>query len=165
MLYVDTATHRLYYETQSFPCAIGKHGATSDKQEGDGKTPLGTFPLRKICYRADRLTLPPLHASFHPTTITQEMGWCDDPTHPAYNLPVTLPFAASHETLWREDHRYDIIIPLGYNDAPPVAGKGSAIFFHLTEDYSGTEGCVALTQGDLFFLLPHLVQGMLMRIG
>jgi L,D-peptidoglycan transpeptidase YkuD (ErfK/YbiS/YcfS/YnhG family)/very-short-patch-repair endonuclease len=60
----------------------------------------------------------------------------------------------SFENLWREDHVYDLIIPLGYNDAPIVPGKGSAIFLHLArENYEGTEGCVALQKSDLLELL------------
>jgi len=63
---------------------------------------------------------------------------------------VTLPFAASHECLWREDHVYDIIVILGHNDAPVVANAGSAIFLHLCHsDYRPTEGCVAISHSDM----------------
>ena len=63
----------------------------------------------------------------------------------------------SYEKLWREDHVYDLIIPMGYNDNPVVAGKGSAIFMHIAKpDYAGTEGCIALAQADLLSILPHL---------
>jgi L,D-peptidoglycan transpeptidase YkuD (ErfK/YbiS/YcfS/YnhG family) len=166
MLFVDTQAHTLHLGDDAFRCAIGKTGATKDKREGDGKTPLGVFPLREVFYRPDRVTLPPLHPSFKVTAITPDMGWCDDASHPSYNLPVTLPFPASHETLWREDGRYDIIVPLGYNDSPVVAGKGSAIFFHLASaDYQSTEGCVAISHADMLSVLPRLQAGMLMEIG
>ncbi len=63
----------------------------------------------------------------------------------------------SHEKLWRSDDVYDLIIPLGYNDSPIVKGKGSAIFLHIARpDYSGTEGCVALSKSDLLEILPLL---------
>lgn len=69
------------------------------------------------------------------------------------NEGVKLP---SHEKLWWPDSLYDIVIPIGYNDDPPVAGKGSAIFLHIAQlDYGGTEGCVALARDDLFALLPY----------
>lgn len=59
-----------------------------------------------------------------------------------------------HEALWREDHVYDIVVPLGYNDSPTVPGKGSAIFMHLArEDYAPTEGCVAVALSDMFEIL------------
>ena len=60
----------------------------------------------------------------------------------------------SFEQLFRADDVYDIIVPLGYNDAPIVAGRGSAIFMHVAKpDYTGTEGCVALALPDLLEVL------------
>lgn len=137
--------------------AIGRNGMVKahDKREGDGKTPLGTWDLRKVYYRPDRITLPPL--PFETIAITKTMGWCDDPDHALYNQEVSLPFEASHEALWRDDHAYDVIIPLGYNDAPPQAGRGSAIFFHILHDGRGyTEGCVAIGCDDMMAILPLL---------
>ena len=90
---------------------------------------------------------------------------CDDPDSANYNLPVDLPFEPSHENLWREDHLYDLMIPLGYNDDPPVRGRGSAIFFHLAhDDFRPTEGCVAISLDDMQRLLPRLHAGTVMRI-
>ena len=55
--------------------------------------------------------------------------------------------------MWRDDAVYDLVIVVGYNDDPVVAGKGSAIFLHLAKpDYSPTEGCVALALPDLLAL-------------
>ena len=51
--------------------------------------------------------------------IRKADGWCDDPAHPDYNTLVRLPFAASHEEMWRADGLYDLVVELGYNDAPP----------------------------------------------
>ncbi len=165
MLHVDTQYLTLQHQQDIFPCTIGKNGPTDHKREGDGKTPLGSFPLRELYYRADRISLPAPHASLNVIPVTRNMGWCDDPDHLSYNRPVILPFEASYEMLWREDHRYDIIIPLGYNDDPPISGRGSAIFFHImADDGSGTEGCVAVTLEDMLFLLPHLVEGMIMVV-
>ncbi len=158
-----TADNILRFQHLTLRCALGKAGVTHDKREGDGKTPLGLFPLRELLYRPDRITRPATDLTV--TAITAQMGWCDDSTHPHYNTHVTLPFPASHETLWREDHRYDLIIPLGYNDAPPIAGKGSAIFFHLAaEDYAGTEGCVAIARADMERLLPYITTNTMMLI-
>jgi len=52
---------------------------------------------------------------------------------------------------------------LGHNDAPPVPGRGSAIFFHLSEGRP-TAGCVAVERDDMLRLLPLLVPGDLMEI-
>jgi L,D-peptidoglycan transpeptidase YkuD (ErfK/YbiS/YcfS/YnhG family) len=58
--------------------------------------------------------------------------------------------------MWREDDVYDIVVPMGYNDKPVVAGLGSAIFMHVARpDYSPTAGCIALKQEDLLEVLIH----------
>jgi len=125
---------------------------TSDKREGDGATPVGVFPLRALWYRPDRLAIPETGLALHP--IAADTLWSDDPADPAYNRPVTPPYAASHERLWREDALYDLIAPLGYNDDPPIPGLGSAIFLHVARpDYGPTEGCVAIARDDLLALM------------
>ncbi len=142
---------------KTYRCTIGRGGiaAPNEKREGDLKTPSGSFALRAVYYRPDRVSAPitalPLIA------LTPEDGWCDDPEHALYNQPVKLPFAGRHEKLWRDDHVYDLISPLGYNDGvdgPIIAGAGSAIFMHLMrEDGVGTEGCIALKLPDLLEVL------------
>jgi len=131
-------------------CAIGRSGISTDKWEGDGATPVGRWPLRRLLYRPDRVATPTTKL---PTLeITKDDGWCDDPACAEYNRPVTLPFSGSHERLWREDHLYDLVVVLGHNDDPPVPGKGSAIFLHVAgPGYAPTEGCVALSK-------PHLIE-------
>lgn len=134
------------------PCALGRGGVVVAKREGDGATPAGTWPLRRVLYRADRLARPATALPL--ATIAPEDGWCDAPDHPDYNRPVSHPFPASAERLWREDHVYDLLVPLGYNDAPVRPGAGSAIFFHLArEGYTPTEGCVAVALPDMLAIL------------
>ncbi|WP_114392206.1 L,D-transpeptidase family protein [Oleisolibacter albus] len=134
------------------PCAIGRAGIAADKREGDGATPVGAFPLRRVLYRPDRLAPPETGLPAAP--IAADDGWCDDPAHPAYNRPVKRPFPASHEVMWRDDHVYDLVVVLGHNDDPPVPGLGSAVFLHLARPgYEGTAGCVALDRPDLLRLL------------
>ena len=83
-------------------------------------------------------------------------GWGDDADHPLYNRPVTLPFSASQEALWRDDHAYDLIVEVAHNDAPVVPGLGSAIFMHVShDDGRATAGCVALAAPDLLAVLEH----------
>ena len=68
----------------------------------------------------------------------------------SYNRFVRLPHEARCEALWRDDGVYDIVAVLGWNDAPPVPGRGSAIFLHVARPDGGpTEGCVALPLGEL----------------
>lgn len=136
-------------------CSFGKNGFTDNKKEGDHATPIGRFHLRECWFRADRITL--LETRLNVKEITQLSGWCDDPAHEKYNLPVSLPFDASHEKMWRNDQAYDLVIPLGYNDDPVIKNAGSAIFLHLERDnYVPTEGCIALSKTDMLRILPHL---------
>lgn len=92
-------------------------------------------------------------------------GWSDDPQDSRYNRPVVLPSAFSHERLWRADRLYDLVLVLGYNDHPPVAGRGSAIFLHRARDgFAPTEGCVALAWDDLLRLVGALDARTVIRI-
>lgn len=137
-----------------YPCAIGRAGMIPAglKREGDGMSPIGKWPMRRVFYRADRLEKPV--TSLPCTIITRNQGWCDALGDPAYNRLVTLPFTPSHEVLWREDHAYDVIVELGHNDDPPVPGLGSAIFMHVAKPgYTPTEGCIALALEDLLDVL------------
>jgi L,D-peptidoglycan transpeptidase YkuD (ErfK/YbiS/YcfS/YnhG family) len=146
-------------------CALGKGGVrpASEKREGDGASPAGVWPIRYVFYRPDRMDAP--QTALKTVALTPEDGWCDDPASPDYNRHVKLPFAASHEKLWREDHVYDLIMVLGHNDDPPVPGLGSAIFAHLArEDYSGTEGCVALAMADMLTFLRETGPGDALEI-
>ncbi len=43
------------WESRKVPCALGRAGVTAGKREGDGATPAGCFPLRRVLYRADRI--------------------------------------------------------------------------------------------------------------
>jgi L,D-peptidoglycan transpeptidase YkuD (ErfK/YbiS/YcfS/YnhG family) len=139
-------------------CALGRGGLSETKREGDGATPIGIWPLRRLLYRPDRVPLPV--TGLPATPIGPADGWCDAPGDGNYNLPVILPYPASAETLWREDTVYDLIVPLGYNDAPVVHGLGSAIFLHLARDgYPPTEGCVALARADLIDYLALATSG------
>lgn len=142
---------------REFACRIGRAGlaAAGEKREGDLKTPCGRFALRCVYYRPDRVARP--KTALPVIALTPEDGWCDDPAHALYNQFVKLPFEGRHEKLWREDHVYDVIVPLGYNDGPIVPGAGSAIFMHLMrEDGVGTEGCVALKREDLVEVLAQV---------
>lgn len=133
-----------------FDCTLGRAGVAhaEDKKEGDGKTPLGNFPLRQVLYRADRVAKPETGLKVEP--LLPETGWCEDPTHPDYNKKVTLPHPAQNDRMTRDDHLYDYTVVVGYNDDPVVPGKGSAIFLHLARPaFTPTEGCVGLQADDM----------------
>jgi L,D-peptidoglycan transpeptidase YkuD (ErfK/YbiS/YcfS/YnhG family) len=138
-----------------FRCALGRSGIAADKREGDGATPAGRFPLRRVLYRADRIPAP--LGALPAAPIAETDGWCDDPADAQYNRQVTLPRTGRHETLWREDGLYDLVVVVGHNDDPPVAGRGSAIFLHVARPgYAPTEGCVALALDDLWGIVGEM---------
>jgi L,D-peptidoglycan transpeptidase YkuD (ErfK/YbiS/YcfS/YnhG family) len=157
---------RLTFGDLSFTCALGRTGLADDKHEGDGATPIGLFPLRDLRYRSDRLSMPATALPMLP--IALDDGWCDAPDDPAYNRPVRLPYPASAEAMWRDDHLYDLVVVLGHNDDPPRPGAGSAIFFHLANEKNGalqpTEGCVALRLADMLKVLARCKPQARMRI-
>ncbi len=139
---------------RKFPCALGRAGVIDRKREGDGATPVGCFALRRVLYRPDRVPRPvtvlPLD-SLHPLD-----AWCDDPNDPRYNQLVRQPYAASVELLWRDDHIYDIIVVLGFNDEPVERSGGSAVFLHIARpDYTPTQGCVAVSRANLSRILEQ----------
>ena len=167
---VDTAARTLHFGGRTIKCAIGNSGACAadTKREGDGCTPLGLWPIRGVLLRPGRVEMA--QAPLVPWRWTRDCdGWSDDVDDPAYNRPVLLPHPSSHERLQREDAAYDIVIVLGHNDAPPVPGKGSAIFWHISvPDDDGipkpTEGCIAIARDEMDRVVPLLETGMAMEI-
>jgi len=144
-------------------CVLGHGTLAALKREGDGATPLGTWELREVLYRPDRMTRPATGLPVAP--LQTRHGWCDDPADRHYNRLVHLPYPASAEQLWRDDHLYDLIVVLGYNDLPRIRGRGSAIFMHMADPDGGhTEGCVALAPGDLRDVLKRCSAGTVIRI-
>ena len=145
---------------QTLRCALGKGGmiAAAEKREGDGATPRGLWPLRRVLYRPDKLEAPRSRLAVAP--IARNDGWCDDPDDEAYNRPVKLPYPGRCEVMWRTDGLYDVVVVLGYNDGPPKPGMGSAIFLHCAAPaFTPTEGCVAVERGALVELLALVQPG------
>jgi L,D-peptidoglycan transpeptidase YkuD (ErfK/YbiS/YcfS/YnhG family) len=153
---------RLLLRGETYRAALGRGGVRADKSEGDGATPSGLLPLRRVLYRADRGRAPGCVVPVEP--LSPDDGWCDDYTHADYNRMVRLPHPARHERLWREDAVYDVIGVLGWNDAPVVRGRGSAIFLHVARaDFSPTEGCIALPEVVLRHVLAVGLDGVEVR--
>lgn len=145
----------LRFRGLTIPCSLGRNGIKTDKREGDGATPTGMFRMQNLWYRPELRGRP--RTLFPGIPIKPFSGWCDDPSSPAYNRPVRLPFGASHERLWRSDPLYDLVVVLDHNVIPRRKGRGSAIFFHLQRDDRGpTEGCVAIPFASMRRLLPRL---------
>lgn len=149
---------RLHWSRGSAAAAAGRAGVKADKHEGDGATPAGTYPLVSILYRPDRIAAPLSLLPVKP--LAPSDGWVDEPADANYNRPVSLPYPASAEQMWREDELYDAVVVIGYNMEPVVSGAGSAIFLHIARpDFAPTAGCVAVKREVLFAVLPLLGPG------
>ena len=141
----------LLYDEFKFKCSIGKNGKTTKKIEGDNKTPKGLYTLGPLYYRKDRL--PKLSTKLKKIEIMKNFGWCDDVKSKLYNKPIKTNINVRHEKLYRNDKKYDLLIPIEYNSKKPKKNKGSAIFLHLTSNYKKTQGCVAIKEKDMLILL------------
>ncbi len=146
----------LLYDDFKFKCSIGKNGSKNNKIEGDNSTPKGTFQIGNIYYRSDRIKKP--ITKLKTIIIKKDMGWCDDPSSKFYNRLINIKkkLNIGYENLYRKDFKYDLLIEIKYNTQKTIKNKGSAIFLHLTKNYSPTKGCIAMSKKD-FLILSKLI--------
>ena len=145
-----------------FKCTTGKNGLNSNKIEGDYSTPKGVFNLKKLYFRKDRVGIPV--CKIDKKIIKKNMAWCDDPNHKKYNEEIKVHTKNHKESLNRIDHKYDYIISINHN-SQKIPNKGSAVFIHLTNNYSPTAGCIALKKKDFEILLKLIDKKTKIRIG
>ena len=144
--------HTLQIDEFKFNCCIGKKGSTTNKKEGDKKTPKGTFEIENLYFREDRIKKP--LTLLKCIKIKKNMGWCNDVSFPKkYNKLIKIEKKIRHEKLKRIDNKYNLLIPIKYNFKKPITGKGSCIFIHLTKNYKPTAGCIALKEKDFLIML------------
>lgn len=154
--------HTLEIDDFIFRCSIGKKGFTNNKKEGDKRTPKGEYSIENLYFRKDRIKKP--YTLLKCIEIKSEMGWCDDVKSKNYNKLITIKKNISHEKLKRNDHKYDLLIPIKYNFSKTKKGLGSCIFIHLTKDYKPTAGCVALSKKDFIIMLKLINKNTKIKI-
>ena len=153
----------LTYGNYKVKCAVGKRGINRKKKEGDLSTPKGTFQVKKVYYRHDKVKN--LKTCFKKIVIRKNMGWCDDPRSNRYNKLIKYPFKYKSEKLFRADNTYDIILVLNFNMNPIKKDKGSAIFIHVAKrKFNPTKGCVAIEKKELRKLLKTLKKNSKIKI-
>lgn len=165
MNFVAEADGRFDLGDRQAPCALGRSGvrAASQKREGDGASPAGVWPIRRLLYRPDKG--PPPATALPAQAIARDDAWCDTPDDADYNRPIKLPHPGSFEKMWRDDHLYDLVVVLGHNDDPPKPFMGSCIFLHLAKPgYAPTEGCVAVSREDMEAFLARVKPGDTLEI-
>ena len=155
--------HTLQIDEFKFRCCIGKNGSTRRKNEGDQKTPKGTFEIENLYFRKDRKQKP--STLLKCIEIKKDMGWCNDSRFPKkYNKLFKVGEKIRHEKLKRKDHKYDFLIQIKYNFKKPITGRGSCIFIHLTENYKPTAGCIALKEKDFLIMLKLIKKNSKIKI-
>ena len=136
---------------------IGKNGATEFKQEGDGKTPIGTFELGIVFGIHDKNKLA-LHDSLEYIKINHNLYWVDDIKSKHYNQLIDL---AKTEKDWNSaEHLIDYYVQYEYaieikSNPQNMPGKGSAIFLHCSNGES-TAGCIAIEREKMIELLKNI---------
>lgn len=135
--------------------AIGKHGMTDRKKEGDGKTPIGRFRL------GTGFGTDPAPVGKWPYIVAGPHDyWVDDPESDDYNTWVR--YEGDPARRWRSFERlaiepYALAAVIRYNEDPFVKGKGSAIFFHVWGGPdSHSAGCVTVAKDDVRRVLSWL---------
>ena len=154
--------YTLLFDEFEFKCCIGACGFTSDKYEGDKKTPTGLFSLGNLYYRSDKVGKP--KTKLKCIKIQKNMGWCNDINSKFYNKEIKIKKKVKYEKLFRNDYKYDYLIPIKYNWLKPKRKKGSAIFIHLTKNYNPTAGCIALSLKDFLILVKLIKKNTKIRI-
>ena len=147
-MHIIIKNRKLIFRDYKVKCAVGKRGIKNKKKEGDLKTPIGSFKIKDIFYRKDRVNN--LKTKIKKKIIKKNMGWCDDPKSPRYNKLIRYPYKYTSEKLFRSDNIYDIILVLDFNMRPIQKNKGSAIFIHIAKKkFKPTKGCIAVRKVDM----------------
>lgn len=125
---------------------VGRGGITSDKKEGDGKTPAGTYGFTVAFGLKED---PGSILSYH--KVVKGDYWVDDSSSAYYNKLVNTSSTPktwnSAENLAAASPYYNYALALDYN-SDCVPGKGSAIFLHCftASADNGSAGCIRLPE-------------------
>jgi zinc D-Ala-D-Ala dipeptidase len=165
---------------ESFPVVIGRNGfawgellngeidMAKIKQEGDGNSPAGLFPLT-----ASFGTSTKPNAVELPYTKLDKYTECvDDVKSHFYNRIVNRMQTSifdwkSSEKMLEIGKPYELGVVVSYNSYPVERGRGSCIFLHIWRGPgTGTAGCTAMERRDLEKIVawlsppknPYLVQ-------
>jgi L,D-peptidoglycan transpeptidase YkuD (ErfK/YbiS/YcfS/YnhG family) len=139
---------------------LGKNGLSSNRREGDGTTPTGTYRIGSRMYGNE----PNPGVSFPYRRLRCGDWWDEDPRSPTYNsfqhvrCGTKPPFAGGSEGMWQQPRPYPYLAVVEYNMRPVVAGKGSGIFLHA-QTGGPTIGCISLRKAELRTVLRWLRPG------
>lgn len=140
-----------------YPARLGKNGLSSNRREGDGTTPTGTYAIGKTMYGNE----PNPGVRFPYRRLRCGDWWDEDSSSPTYNsfqhVPCGKkpPFGGASEGMWQQPRPYPYLAVFEYNTDPAVPGKGSGMFLHA-QTGGPTIGCVSLRKDQLRAVLRWL---------
>lgn len=136
---------------------LGRSGTSTDKHEGDGNTPAGSFTLTEAFgYKADPGTaLPYFKTNDSDWWISQPGSLYNTHQHCSSTCPGGLTPASPSEHLYYTQPNYMYAVVINYNTDPVVQGRGSAVFLHV-ETGKPTSGCVSVTETQILRILKWL---------
>ena len=133
-------------------CGYGKNGLSENRYEGDGTTPIGSFPILHAFGTADN---PGTAMTWKP--ITPYSYWSGEAS--TYNTWVESTRRVAGEHLI-DYYQYKYAMAIGFNRDPVVVGRGSAIFLHCKSyDHWYTGGCVGVEESVMKKLLQKCGNG------
>lgn len=152
-LTLHTKRNGIWTETLSCSARVGKNGITSNKREGDGKTPTGIYSFGQAFGVAGN---PGTSRGW--LQVNNNHYWVDDVNSPYYNKLVDASQTgiqwSSAEHLIGYPTAYKYAIAVNYNTAC-TPGAGSAIFLHCSTGGS-TAGCISVSQSNMIRILQSL---------
>lgn len=140
-----------------YSARVGTNGLRVNRREGDGTTPIGTFPIGATMYG----NAPNPGVRFRYVRLRCGDWWVEDSRSPAYNRFQRIgcgrrpPFKVTTPDMSMERRAYTHLAVIEFNMHPIVPGRGSAIFLHA---HTGrpTNGCVSLRRPELVRVLRWL---------
>ena len=154
-MHIKIKKNKFYYDDYKVKCAVGKRGISIKRKEGDNITPIGSFKIKYVLFRKDRILN--IKTNLKKIPIKKNMGWCNEPNSQYYNKLISFPFFHSAEKLYLKNNIYDVIIVINFNMNPIIKNKGSAIFLHIAKkNYKKTAGCVAISKKDMKKVLSKI---------
>ena len=143
-----------------YTARLGRNGLSSNRREGDGTTPTGTYRIGRTMYGNE----PNPGVRFAYRQLRCGDWWNEDPRSPTYNsfqhvsCGTTPPFAGRSEGMWQQRRPYPYLAVIEYNMRPVIPGKGSGIFLHA-QTGGPTIGCISLRKQELRSVLRWLRPG------
>ncbi len=143
-----------------YPARVGGNGLRINRREGDGTTPIGTFPIGSTMYGNS----PNPGVRFRYVRLRCGDWWVEDPRSAAYNTfqrigcGVRPPFRVTTPDMSKSRRAYAHLAVIDFNMDPVVTGRGSGIFLHV-QTGGPTNGCVSLRRPQLDHVLRWLTPG------